>query len=839
MREERLPGRSLRGFGRISGDFVSYRSADAKDAGSVLTIHAESEEKAKIVHAKFVSDLHALGGAVPKTLAVDGRDVPATVVEGQGTVFALRHGSDVSIITSRTDADALSLLRRTKLDRHDGVEYVPSGTVPMFLDSWDRFGFRFYYRPWETPKDVKWKDYKVLGEFDFAKKENTAGFVFWADTSLVDNAVGLDNDVWWDWAARAAIRRNLPIVINTSGGAATWQLNGERDQLMSLMPQFCGSYHSVAETWSAGMRSISWCAGEAMDAELAPIRRIVSRYSAVPQTLEFLEPHGELRHGDYDIFLEYGPVADASYRVYLQEKYGSIGTVAARWDLKDAVKSWDDVRVPDLATFLGYGPAALDLTGTWRIGYEPQPEPPPEGQKTGQRANPVLAPPEWFGEQFDDAAWPSLTAPGNDVMMLLDKKPAVFRRSCDVPADWLDRDQRVWLYVWDLNRGEHLKDKIVAAVNGVAVGEDLTRHATSHWAAFEATAALRPGANTVAIRVPQGFLGYHVYLAKHEPRQYPDLPDAVQARWVDFADWRQWTRIEAARRGMEAIRGADPDRSIICMAPDSNISGLKRLCETYGGHFHNTGYMGAWWSEFLPMLMRGADLPFSLEPGGPAGDLQGFKNMLGLYFTEGIQAIHYFIHVGNIYWPDDIRQHFERIQPLVKTVGKVHAPKSKIAMLFSDRVDNLTGFPWGRNPDVNLGSGYFTWPLNVWFSGTYDFDAVTDLDFEPGGAAEPYKVIIGANISVMDEKLAKGIEDWVRKGGIFVAFVQTGATSPSGRTPGRSRSSPATRWPASAAPSRPRTIPTNSPTGGASPSPPASGCSKQATGTSSTSRPTA
>lgn len=780
VREERLPERRLRGFGRIAGDFVSYRSADASGVGSVLTIHAESVEKARIVHAKFVSDLRALGGAIPKALAADGRAVPATVVDGQGTVLAARHGADVIVITSRTDSDALELLQRANLDRLDDVEFTPSGTVPMFLDSWDRFGFRFYYRPWETPKGVSWKDYKVLGEFDFAKQQRDAGFVFWAEASQVDNAVGLDNDVWWDWAARAAIRRNLPIVINTMAmvDTPTWRLNGRRDELMSPMPQFCGSYHSVADTWSAGMRSISWCAGGALDAELAAPRRIVSKYAKVPQTLEFLEPHGELRHGDYDIFLEHGPVADASYRRYLEQKYGSVDAVAVRWNMKDSVKGWDDIRVPDLATFLGYGPEALDLTGTWRIGYEPKPEP-SEGRNQGQQGpNPVLAPSEWFSETFDDSAWPSLAAPGNDVMMLLEKKPAVFRRSFNVPANWLARDKRVWLYVWDLNSGAHLKEKIVAAVNGATVGEDLTRHATSHWAAFEVTAALRPGANTVAIRVPKGFLGYHVYLAQHEPRQYPDLPDALNARWVDFIDWRQWTRTEAARRGMEAIRSVDPDRSIICMAPDSTFSGLKRLCESYGGHFHNTGYMGAWWSEFLPMLMRGADLPFSLEPGGPAEDLRGFKNMMGLYFTEGVQAIHYFIHVGNIFWPDDIRRHFERIQPLINTIGKVHAPKNKIAMLFSDRINDLADFPWGRNRDLDLGSGGHTWPLNAWFSGTYDFDAVTDLDFEPGGASGPYKLIVGGNISVMDQKLAQGIEDWVRQGGVFVAFVQTGRHEP-------------------------------------------------------------
>lgn len=749
------PARTLRGYGEVSAVTITG------EAFSRLEIRCESAEKAGIVHAKFVSDFHALGGVRDETQAVGGISVPVIVAPEQGLVSAFRKDRVVYVVSGATQAgwrEGVSALQR----KLAGAELTPQAQVPMYLNAWDQHGFRFYYRPWETPgKDVKWKEYPVLGEFDFAKRESSRGFVFWAETANVDNAVGLDNDLWWDWAARAAARRGLPVVVNTMNVEPTWALNGRRGEGMGLMPQFCGSYHSVANSGSAGMRSVSWCAGEAKDAQLEPIRRIVERYAARPNTLEYLEPHGELRHGDYDIFLEYGPVADASFRTFLKEKYGRVSRVAQRWQEGKSLRSWNDVRVPDLATFLGYDGAALDLTGDWRLGYEPV---------AGTAA-------EWSGTAFDDTAWPVIHAPGNDVMMFLDKKPAVFRRSFEVPAAWLREGGKAWLYVWDLNEGAHLKEHIVASLNGAVIGDDLTRHATSHWAAFETGGALHAGTNTVAIRVPQGFLGYHVYLSRHEPKQYPELPDGEKARWVDFSDWRQATRISAAQRGLEAIRSADPDRSIICMAPDSSIAGVKKLCERYGAHFHNTGHMGAFWNEFLPMLMRGADLPFSLEPGGPADTLAGFKRMMGYYFTEGVQAIHYFIHVGNILWPEDIRRHFEKIRPLVDTVGKVHPPKAEIAMLFSDRIDNLTGFPWGQNPDVNLPSGYFSWPLNAQFTGEYDFDGLTDLDFADG-RADPYRMIIGANTSVMDDKLVNAIEAWVRKGGIFVAFVQTGRHTP-------------------------------------------------------------
>lgn len=748
--------RTLRGYGDVSA--VSTPGEGFKR----LDVRCEDAGKAGVVHAKFVGDLHLLGGVLDEQRLFGGVSVPTAVVPDQGLVSAFRVGRRVTIVAASDERSWSNGLASVASDLGE-AELAPRTAVPMYLDAWDRYGFRFYYRPWETPKrGLAWKDYPVLDEFDFAKRQSGRGFVFWAEAANVDSAVGLDGDLWWDWAARAAERRGLPVVINTMNVEPTWLLNGWRDQGMALMPQYCGSYHGVASAGSAGMRSVSWCAGEVQDAQLDAVRRIVGRYAAKTNTLEYLEPHGELRHGDYDAFLEYGPVADESFRAFLKEKYGGVARVAGRWGQGGALRRWSDVRVPDLASLLGYSRDAVDLTGAWRVGYEPL------------SASVASA----SGLDFDDAGWPTLQAPGNDVAMFLDKKPAVFRRTFTVPDGWLSGASRTWLYVWDLNAGPHLKERIAAALNGVAVGEDLTRHASSHWAAFELpSGALRAGANALAVRLPQGFLGYHVYLSKHAPLQYPDLPDGDKARWVDFADWRRSTRLASAKRGLEAIRSVDPNRSVVCMAPDSSISGIKKLCETYGAHFHNTGHMGAFWNEFLPMLMRGADLPFSLEPGGPAEDLAGFKRMMGYYFTEGVQAIHYFIHVGNIYWPDDIRAHFEKIRPLVDTVGKVHPPKAEIAMLFSDRIDDLTGFPWGQNPDVNLPSGYFAWPLNAEFTGEYDFDGVTDLDFADG-TANPYRVIVGANTAVMDDKLTREVEAWVRRGGIFVAFVQTGRHSP-------------------------------------------------------------
>ncbi len=775
-----LAPRVLRGYGSIEGRFDGFTLSDGS-VGTRLVIGCENEAKARLTAAKFARDLVALEGLGNGLAVVGGGQDARWQAPGQGWLMVGQDQDKVTILTAPTEALLDELARRFGCT----PAKIDESLVPMFLDMWDRHGFRFYYRPWETPPEVDWKAYPVLEEFDFGKRLGGLGFIFWAKPDETDRGAAMTNDVWWDWAARAAARRDLPIVVNTVRAAPTWLLNRYRDQVMAKMPQYCGSFHSVAEPGHDGRRNFSWCATEARDAEYAIVQQHVKAMQSWPQVIDYMEPNCELKHGAYDVFLEYGPQADASYRAFLESRYGEVGVLSERW-FGDAgrLNLWEDVRVPELASFLGWGPAAIDLTGEWRIAYEhtvagATAADVKEGDAFDELVDEVTeSSATWHDPRFDASSWGTVTAPGHDRQMFLPKMPAMLRREVDVPADWLGQGEQAWLYLWDLNYGKHLETAVRVYVNGKAAGEDLLRHAIPHWAAFEVTAVLREGVNTIGLWLPQSYLGYRVYLSHSPPRQYPALGAHRNAQWVDFSDWRRQTRLDTCREGMEMIRAVDPDRSIILAAPDGYFTGVRQLAETYGGRFHNTGHMGAFWNDFLPMLMRGADLPFSLEPGGPARDLAGFKSQMGLYFTEGIQAIHYFIHVGNLLWPEEIRTHFEQIQPLVKTIGKVHPPKAEIAMLLSNRANNLSGYPWGTDYNVNLPTGYWGWRFSDGLAQNYHVDAVTDIDFVPGGNADAYRVVIDTNTSVMDEATVRAIEGWVRRGGTFVTMIQTGRHTP-------------------------------------------------------------
>jgi hypothetical protein len=716
-------------------------------------------------------------GKVPTTLGV----LPTRRVKGQGSVAVARagrqviifaagggegDGSDAALGTLVDEALAGAKLASPAAPAGQGAVDMgdPKAAVPMYLDRWDRYGFRFYYWPWQCPKGPDGKDllsYDPLPEFDFLRRTQS-GLVLWEKPHPVDGAEGVLDYPWSDWAIRLCQAARLAVGINVEvGNRPTWLLNRCREQEMGRMPKYVGGWYGLRSfesilSWSAPAR-------EAALAQAQKAIRVLGRYDNV---VNWLEPCGEMYHGACDVLIEHGPVADRGYREFLRERYGTPQAVGKRWHGEASpIKSWDDVHLPELASFAGWDGEAVDLTGPWRVSYD---------AAYGQAASAAV--------DLDDSAWPVVTAPGHDIAMYLPKRPAVWRRQITIDPAWRARHERVWLYVWDINdtrpRKQEPRTDVLVFVNGQAAPES-NKPASgreAHWAAVEVTAALRPGANVIAISLPQGYLGYRTYLSPQSPRQYPGLGEHLNAQWADFMDFSAWSRVRAVRRGAQAIRQVDADRPITFMHPDEYSAGIKRSCQDYGGVFHNTGYMAGVWADMNSMQMAGSDLPTDVEPGSGAVDLPDFKRFMGRWSTEGIQGVDYFIHVGDVLWKPEILDYFQKTQNLWHLLGKYHTPKAEIALLMSDRLARLGGWPWEYDASVNLPSGYWRWDLPRLLLPEYPREGVDEGDFDTGRAGQ-YRVILDTNTSVMDEELLKGIEAYVRGGGIFVTFAQTGRHS--------------------------------------------------------------
>lgn len=316
-----------------------------------------------------------------------------------------------------------------------------------------------------------------------------------------------------------------------------------------------------------------------------------------------------------------------------------------------------------------------------------------------------VPPAEWSAPTFDDSAWLTVTAPGDDRNLFLPKKPAVYRRTFDLPADWTAKHPKSWIYLWDLNLAFDKAPPVTIFLNGQKVAENHCRPPVTHWMAAEATSFLKAGPNQLSLTLPSGYLGYRIYLSGTEPKQYPHLGNSLNAQWVDLVGWRQKTRVDSVRRGMQMIREVDPNHGITLAAPNYAPDGVKTLAEDYGGEFHNTGFMSGNWNDMLPSMMRSSGLPFSLEPGNGPHSVTELKTTLGLWATEGVQQIDYFQHIGEVMWFPDIRKGFEDNLPLYHLFGKYHVPKADLAFLFCTGTGALTGYPWFNDPNSNLRSG--------------------------------------------------------------------------------------------------------------------------------------
>ncbi|MDR1145780.1 MAG: hypothetical protein LBK71_06565, partial [Verrucomicrobiales bacterium] len=776
--------KKLRGYGTVSG--ASWRAADG---GTLLQIKCESEDKAKLAQAKYLSDLDTLPpGTKPGTVSVGGQTVNLRDVGAQGVIAALQRGDTLVVATAPTVAALGDLLGKALTVG----EWSSSAAakVPMWLDRFDKYGWHFYYghRLKPLPEQLQFGlngrpdlTYDLAEDFDFAEASNHAGITIWVGAQWGHSAEWLTNDPVWDWAVRAAVNKGLPVGMNVDLTSKThfWVYNRWPDSMMQFAPGFMGSYYGSMR-W--GGETVSWCADDAQDLLFAQLQQIVRKYTGLENVSAWLEPHGEMGHGPADYLVEFGPRADASYREYLRGKYQTVAALSARWEKN--LRSWDDVKVPEVAEFMGWGPDARDLKGEWRASYEAA------DSDAALTAN------------FDDSAWPTIVAPDHALGRLagtIAPKPVLWRRHFDADGLWLSAQKKVWLYIWDMNNNiDHARKKdaslrVVAALNGKVLEEKNPLFDESHRAAFDVTGLVKDRGNVLALRLPRGAVNYRIYLSGEAPRAYPLLGAGGNAQWTDFYNWTFHIRANVLRRGMQMIRQADPDRGIILMSPDYYVEAIHQAAIEYGGDFHNTGYMAAWWCDRLAAYMRAAGLPMSVEPGGGPQAAWELPLYVGHWLTEGVNAVDFFQHMGETLWWPEVKKNFDDYLRVYTSVGRYHAETAQIAALYSGRVERLLGFPWlharaQTNADgepLFRGNAYVSqFNVRSLFSPLgngllpegcryFESDAVTELSFQKDQCGK-YRVIVDTSTSFMDEATVSGIERYVRNGGVFVTYGDSG-----------------------------------------------------------------
>jgi len=758
-----FPPVKLRGYGTLSGTFTP--GLVAGKPVSMLKIVCEDESKAKLVLAKYLSDLQELAPVKETSIPETSGPIPAYEAAGQGFLLAGRDGTSVYILTAPAP-DLLAQWAKQELPEGNALVFKKEVDVPMALDRFDKYGLQCYFHPYSEPsiqQKANGSTFDHLKTFEFAQQENHMGLVIGQEPAPQEDADGISKGNQMDWVRLMARKFQLPLGINLDVHGTFALGNRYPEQMLQYQPQFLGGWYG---SMNFGIdKVLSWDGFEAKEIALGEVQDAIRERGKDPNITDWLEAHSEIGAGIADYMDEYGPSADQGYRIYLQSTYGDLATVSQRWHGDPAaLKSWDDVHVPEIYSFLGWGPDAIDLTGIWHINYD--------APFDATSAAPGL----------DDSSWSSVPAPGHAIVQFLPRKPAVFRRHVTIDPGWRKAHDKVWIYVWDLadNRpnADYPGDFVQVFINGKLIPEVPRRISEAHWTALDVSGQLVDGDNLVAIDLPKGMFNGRVYLSPREPLHYPNLGPQINAQWADFADWNRWVRERDVNRGSQMIRQVDPISGIKLAAPGDYTDGIKNTAKAYGGDFHDTGAEGGFWNERLPALMRGANLPNTAEPGGPAKNAFEFEGGFGRWITEGVNQIDYFMEVGDLEWIPDVRQCLDENRAIFTSVGKYHPPVAQVAELYSNRNSYLMNFPWSdgyhpaSNPD-HLNSGYWVWNARAFLRNHYESDGLSESSFANGDAGR-YKVILDSNTSIIDDKLLAGIEQYVRDGGTFVTFVQTG-----------------------------------------------------------------
>jgi len=762
------PPAKLRGYGTVRGTFTAAEIVG--QSAATLKIICDDDEKAKLLQAKYLSDLQVLAGVEraepglgqrPGETSRFGPDRLAVyAVKDQGFIVAARAEATVWIMAAPTRAALAELVDRTLAGNEHQMASEPEVKVPMWLDRWDKHGFRFYYGPFVKPQDAGGREvaaYDPRQDFIFAKRSGDVGLVVWNSPFGAPSADGIMDFNSRDWVFKAAHKLKLPMGVNLGLEAGNTNLaNRYPNDMVPNAEQYLGGWYG-AINFGIGS-TVAWSSGAVQDVALGQLQPLVRQLNREETVVNWLEPHEEMCHGVCDVLDDHGPAARQSFRRFLQTKCKTPEAVAIRWQQPGAFKTWEDVPFPEFATFLGWTSAAIDLTGTWKVAYDV-----PYGAVSAKT-------------DLDDSAWPSLQAPGHAIVRVLPRKPAVFRRHVQIAPAWRAAHPHIWLYLLDLNdtRGDSPASTVLVFVNGKAIPEKPPFRTESHWGMLDVTSALTDGDNLIAVCLPQALFDYRAYLSGESPGTYPALGARLNAQWADFSDWTAWSRGQAVRRGAQMIRQVDPDRPITLMSPDAYMSDIKQVAEDYGGIFHDTGGMAGSWGDMHPVMTQSMGLPSDCEPGSGAVDLDDFKRFMGRWSTEGTQGIDYFQHIGDVLWKPAVKDCFSRTLGLWHLIGKYHVPQAELAVMNSDRNLRLCGFPWNSNearPDLIQGNKF--WGLISNLVPAYPRGGVLEQDFARGNV-DRFRVVLDGNTTILDPEVLEQIEKWVRRGGIFITYQQTG-----------------------------------------------------------------
>ncbi|MEI8245420.1 MAG: hypothetical protein WCI51_06285 [Lentisphaerota bacterium] len=730
----------IRGIGPL--EITARRYGTGPNRSSWVTLKAEDAGKAGVCASKYLEDILNFGDV--KTVSAPALPGTLLTLDGAGWWALGLDGSAFHVVFARSKEELSNLLNAAGSATWGAPR---RGIHPRWMDCFDNAAMTFWFSgfgilPKDIPADFKW----------YTDNGFTACFVM-GNTEDRLIAPGVIDSSVMDWQTAVARKYNLPYktmahMAYPGRPATLWNYTPQPSPSASFLP--------VAET----------------DAYMMDFRRRVGeKVKDDPNFIAHMVMQ-EMPGGDPWSILTLAEVADTPS---IQELWRNYLRDVLKFDLKeagrryrgdtDAFKSWTDVPIPTLKEIAGWEPSSIDLLGMWegRADREKTAESGKwsEDGRPSDKWTPVdcrdSGITHYLGKKSPGDYWLrkkfTVTPANASAKFLHMSRPYVHNIGVQMPLEGYD--------VWVNGR----KLKMISNANPSCPDWDLC---------YDAGDALKPGDNLIVmnskgIPVPSSY-GY-IFLSKTGRWVYPSPSETLNARYFDSLCFQEWLAMRELENRMIAIRSGEPNRPMKIMAPHTYIEPVLELCARYGAYPHDTGLASACFAPFQYSryaFTRG--IPNSVEQGGVPRDAVAMQSCMTRYLMMGADTVDNVGHRTAYTENAGINAWLAENRELLRCIGKLDLTPPRIGILRSGRelrmgITDIYSWDMGRGPLSAVGRAF-------------NYATLGDVK---EGRADQFPVLLDCGSNVLSEDEVDALEKYVRRGGIFVAFHNTGMHTPEKR----------------------------------------------------------
>jgi hypothetical protein len=750
----------LRGYGKVkvTSDTGTSGWGWWKRDYRLWHFEATSPENASTVTGKFLADLNLSPEVIVGTMDINGKSFPLVTVPGGSTYTGYVSGNIGCVIASSDDAGLKSYLSSSS---EASGAVVTDFKYPNYLDRFDRHGWGFYgFNSNFGASTGRNKVTDPLDDMDFLGK-NDFRFEIWPQPVNFDDAYGTPERKGMDWLLTEAQKHNVPVSARLYGNLPhTKEFSDVRDVMQPFMEG--GWYWSIL-----GYRSYprqSWFNPEGRLYMARQAQDEIKLYADHPEIESWMLPYGEV--GTYDWYVYHGDISPAALNDWhdtIQNKqHLSLDELSAMYNRKDhPFKSYDEIPIPEIATFDGLPGLVQDLEGQWSVRPESHPGEGLDGQ--------------WWAA--DVKTWDKMHMPGSVFWFR-------YTKGNDDQPKWVVRDfnysgdkaagKTVYLYDFARAVNNDPRKKGLVYLNGQKVGEP------GNWGVWDVTKLLKAGANRLALQTD--IFGGRVFLSTEAPALYPYLGADRNKLWILFNEWLIDGRFDACKIMLAGMREVEPNKPIKIMAPpsDDNDRWLD-MAARYGawGHFTGEGQWAYFWYKRYGFLYG---LPGTSEGAGPSDDIESQFMLVQRTFLEGLNGHDQVFEVQHVTGLPVLKQWYEDHMALLKQMGRydIAGPQVILYRAMSQAAHLMPAPSPSLGGDTHEIQSVWNWDFG---RGSFQEAGLSGLYVDNGGIASGkianYPVMIDDGNEIMTPEAINNIKDWVSKGGTFVTLPFTGRSEPS------------------------------------------------------------